>query len=76
MEEEAKMTPPLKTKKEGKDVTRTSRVFPKEKTPSPVSKSKGGTEASVGLPLKKPAPAPQDIKGKEKVPNPSEKPPK
>jgi hypothetical protein len=72
MEEEVKMTLRKTKKKKGKDMVGSNKVPTWEKMPSPMSKSRGGIEASMGLPIKMPPMAPKKSKGKEKVLNPNE----
>jgi hypothetical protein len=74
VEEEVEMIPHKTKKKKGKDVVASNKVPTYEKMPSPMSKSRGRTEANMGLLIKMPPMAPKKSKGKEKNSNPSEEP--
>lgn len=75
MEKGVVLTPPCKRKKKkGKDGVGANKASTQEKTPSPIAQSKGRTEANVGSLIKKPFATPKKNKGKEKVPDPNEKP--
>jgi hypothetical protein len=74
VEEEVEMVPHKTKKKTGKDVVALNTVPTYKKMPSPMSKSRGRTEASMGSLIKMPPMAPKKSKGKEKISNPSEEP--
>jgi hypothetical protein len=72
VEEEVEMIPHKTKKKKGKDVVASNKVPTYEKMPSPMSKSRGRTEASMSLLIKMPPMAPKKSKGREKISNPSD----
>jgi hypothetical protein len=72
MEREAKMVPPCKSKKKKwKDGVGLNQTRVQEKIPSTVAQNKGGTEASMGSPIKKFHVIPKKGKREENVHEPS-----
>ncbi len=72
MEREAKMVPPCKSKKKKwTDGVGLIQIQIQEKIPSTVAQNKGGTEASMGSPIKKIPAIPKKGKGEENVHEPS-----
>ncbi len=60
------MVPHKTNKKKGKDVLASNKVPTYKKMPSPMSNSRGRTEASMGLLIKMPPMAPKRVKERKK----------